>query len=361
MDLEIINKEYVMLKKELETAKKETELLKNEVAKKSNEKKVFQATADIAKIDGDKAKEQTYLAAVKSVNDELKKLKKQAEDKQKKWEAVQNRVNEKIEEIKKEPGLKKHLDEVMAKKYDRELKRKKQTKEQLTGLAELAEKHKTVKNNLIGMTNAKKEINKLNKELDSLKQHVAGNLISYKDPNRANEILNKLIPEAKAKYDKNKDILVKYAKTQKVNIDDKTLSDITERLSLNKGQINITGTINKEIKGLDKQITDYTNALNNIDRESLTNAGVSKEVATGVKQGFFKRIASKFKNWNEKRKQKSLPEAETTSSESKTKKEKNEWSTSLKYDIVKDAVSDMEKQGIKDGEQQRKEKEEIER
>ena len=373
MDLEKINNQYVKLKAKLDLAKKDVEKIKETLVLKASDLKILEAERIKAKIAKDTVKEKALSTDIEILKKDIKKIKDEAEEKEEEWKEIQEMIDKRIEEIKENPELKKHLDEVLVKKYDRKMKKveaeKKvvtDKKERLKGLKELAEKHPSVRKNLIGMTNAVKEINKLKAELASLKQPVAGGLFKYTNQARADEITKVLLPIAKSKYEKNRTLLNDYAKTQNIKIDANDLKELTENMSHNKGKIDISGTIDKQIKvlekkikGYDKSIADYKGAIGYYDNSIVNNVQKqSYQNTQPAKQGWFGKIVNKFKDWNNKRKQKALPVVQQVTT---PKKEKNEFASSLKYDIVKDEVARMERDGLKNAKAQRKVNEDYER
>ena len=377
MDLKSINDEYLQFKKDLETIKKEKDAISKQVSKIKNELIILEATKSNAVLDGDKAKEQQYEAAIKTKKEELDKISKQLVEKKVKLVEVQVKIEERIEQVRNNPELKEHLDEALVKRYSRSIKKVNEEKNEAINkrdnfvrLNDLAEKHPSVKKNLIGMTNAQKEIKALKEELSKLANPPINGLVTYTDPARANDIMTKFLPIANAKYNKNKDLLTKYAKTQRLDIKDQELLELTQALTLNKGHIDIKGTvekqvrnINKEVKGYNKQLLNLSNAINSIDKTSIqktqaqAQAQANKNI-TPVKTGFFSRLVAKFKNWRNKNEQKSLPQAVPTNQPApvvnNTAKKKSEFAASMKYDIVKEEFDKMEKDNIKAGKQQRK-------
>lgn len=376
MDLEKINNQYVRLKAKLESTKKDVEKLKEDLELKTSDLQILEASKTKARINKDIAREQAIATNIANIKKDIKKIKDEAEVKAEEWKEIQEKIDKRIEEIKENPELKKHLDEVLVKKYDRKMRKIEAEKkiatdkrERLNGLNELAEKHPSVRKNLIGMTNAIKEINTLNAELTSLKQPIAGGLFRYTDQARADEITKKLIPIAKSKYEKNMTLLTDYAKTQKIKIDTNDLKELTENMSHNKGKIDISGTIGKQvklldkkIKGFDKSIANYKGAIGNFDNSIVKNVQKqSIQNTQPAKQSWFGKIVNRFKDWNNRRKQRALPEGEQAVDSKKDKKEKNEFVSSLKYDIVKDEVARMERDGLKEAKAQRKVNEDYER
>ena len=359
MDLKQINDEYIQLKKDLEIAKKEKDNLNKQKEITTNNITMCQAAKKIAELNNNKADVQLQESYITKYKKDLEKTKADVESKQKEWEGIQQKINGKIEELKKNPEMKKHLDEVLAKKYDRQLKKDEAEKGRLEGLKDLVGKHKTVKNNLIGMTNARKEIAKLNIELKKITNPAIGGLVTYTDPAKADDILKNLLPAAKEKYNKNMKMLKDYAKTQNVELVDNEIESLVGSLTRNKGNIRIEETINKAIKGKEKHIANYRNALNGIDKQTLENIGVKAEhinTQEPQKQGFFKSLFARFKSWRN-RNTKALPEGREIGDTNTTvsdKKKKSEFADSLKYDIVREEVAKMEKEGIMNGKQQRK-------
>lgn len=377
MDLEKLNNEYLQFKKDLETVKNEKDTISKQISKAKNELAIFKAIKDNAEIDGDLVKVQKYEAAIETKKKDIEAIHKQLVEKKAKMVEIQVQIEDRVGQVRNNPELKSHLDAALTKRYTRSIKKINDEKtaavskkENFIKLDYLAEKHQSVKKNLIGMTNAQKEIKALNEELNNLKNPAIGGLVSYKDPARATEIMTKCLPMARGKYDKNKDLLIKYAKTQNLDIKDAELLELTGALALNKGNINIKGTIekqvqgiNKQIKGYNKQILNLSNAVSAIDKTAVQRAGVQVEnntVSTPVKTGFFSKLFAKFKDWRNRSSQKALNAAEPATQQTVApatpvnNNKKNEFAASLKYDIVKDEFDKREKDGIKAGKDQRK-------
>ena len=378
MDLEKINSEYVQFKKELENVKKEKDTISKQVARTKNDLTILKATRDNAELDGNQSKMETYEKAIEQKKRILETIGKELTEKTAKLIEIQRKIDDRIEEIQNDPEMKEHLDRILAKRYARQIKAIKEEKnlivekkERFIKIDDLAKKHDSVKKKLIGMTNAQKEIKALTKELDSLTIKSPNGGVTYTDPLRANEIETKLLPIAKGKYSKNKDLFVNYAKSQNISINEKDLLELTGVLAQNKGNINIEGTIERQINGFSKQIKarsvqilNYSDAISKINKNyekqegpqvqnDSQNAMHPKTPTTDVpaKTSFFRGLFTRFKEWRIRRNQKALgfgeydvnkteepknelvsqPTVNTTSA-----KKENEFSRSLKYDILKD-------------------------
>lgn len=380
MDLEKINNEYLQFKKDLQDVKNEKEKIAKQLSIYKNDIIILQASKANAELNNDTSRVNALESALEQKKQELEKIHKELVEKKAKMVEIQVQIEDRVGQVRNNPDLKSHLDAALTKRYTRSIKRINDEKtaavskkENFIKLDDLAEKHQSVKKNLIGMTNAQKEIKALNEELNKLKNPAVGGLVSYKDPARAAEITTKLLPIARGKYDKNKDLLTKYAKTQNLDIKEAELLELTGALALNKGNINIKGTIekqvqgiNKQIKGYNKQILNLSNAVSTIDKTAVQRAGVQVEnntVSTPVKTGFFSKLFAKFKDWRNRSSQKALNAAEPVVQQTVAPatpanvNKKNEFAASLKYDIVKDELAKREKEGIKAGKEQRKQPE----
>ena len=380
MDLEKINNEYLQFKKDLQDVKNEKEKIAKQLGIYKNDIIILQASKANAELNNDTSRVNALESALEQKKQELEKIHKELVEKKAKMVEIQVQIEDRVGQVRNNPDLKSHLDAALTKRYTRSIKRINDEKtaavskkENFIKLDDLAEKHQSVKKNLIGMTNAQKEIKALNEELNKLKNPAVGGLVSYKDSARAAEITTKLLPIARGKYDKNKDLLTKYAKTQNLDIKEAELLELTGALALNKGNINIKGTIekqvqgiNKQIKGYNKQILNLSNAVSTIDKTAVQRAGVQVEnntVSTPVKTGFFSKLFAKFKDWRNRSSQKALNAAEPVVQQTVAPttpanvNKKNEFAASLKYDIVKDELAKREKEGIKEGKEQRKQPE----
>lgn len=370
MNLEELNKEYVQLKKDLETNEQDIETLKTKLNDLADDKTIQKGKLVEAKRNGDPVAEKAAQDEIKRIDDEIKAIAQTAKDKQKTVKDLQTKINERVEQIKQNPEMKKHLEEVMAKKYDRKLSKLEKEREEVSGkkdrlenLQKLVTEHPALGNNLKGVLVAQKEITDLEKELDGLKISSNGGPVQYKDPARANEIMNKLLPDAKSKLATNKTPLMTYINKKGLNITEQDLDELASKGFVvdGKGNINLNATINKsvsaynrQIKGYDKSISDHQIALENLGRTHTTKTPKS-EKTTGSrdeegpedeekpKQKWYQKIAQKFRDWNEKRKQKALPEA----SEKKKEESGHDFRDSMKYKIVQDIVKDMETDGRK--------------
>ena len=385
MDLETLNKEYVQFKSDLEKARKEIESLESKANDLADDKIIWKGKLVEAKRNKDSVAEKQAEGELKRIDTEIKAVQDDTLKKKEEMELIQAKINVRIKEIKENPEMKKHLDEVMSKKYDRKLSKLENEKEEavekkdrLTDLKQLVTDHPALGNNLKGILTATKEMKDLQAELDGMKMIVGTGKTSaytYKDPARANEIINTLLPQAQAKLATNKTPLMAYISKNGLNITEQDIDELAEKGFAvdGKGNIDLNSTMNKsisslnrQIKGYDKSIRNHQIALENIDNRSVPvtprtpepDPITPPEPTTSEKPKWYQFI-QRFKNWNERRKQQALPEPEprTPDPEPSTPEpssEKNEFLNSLKYEIVQDVVKQMETDNLKEAKKERK-------
>ena len=374
MDLEKLNNQYLKLKNNLEQSQKDIEILQSRLTQLTKEKEYQKARIIVAKQNGDPSQEKDAQDEIKRIDDEVRTIKEEAEDKLEDIKKLQEKINDRIEQIKQDPEMKKHLEEVMAKKYDRKLSKLEKEKQEvsekkdrLQNLQKLVTEHPALGYNLKGVLIAQKQITDLKKELESLEDK-SKNPVQYKDPARANEIKNKLLPEAQNKLQTNKTSLMSYVTKNNIDVTEQDLNELAEKgYTLDKkGNVDLETTINKSISSYNKQLKGYDKSINDhkIALEKLGRKHISKSQTTGNKrQGekeepeekWYQKLFNKFRNWNEKRKQKKLQEGQETDKKETSESQKSKFRDSMKYDIVKDITEQMEIDGRKDAKKERKE------
>lgn len=381
MDLETLNKEYVQFKSNLEKARKEIESLESKANDLADDKIIWKGKLVEAKRNKDSVAEKQAEGELKRIDTEIKAVQDDTLRNKEEMELILAKINVKIKEIKENPEMKKHLDEVMSKKYDRKLSKLSKEKEEavekkdrLTDLKQLVTDHPALCNNLKGILTATKEMKDLQAELDGMKMIVGTGKTSaytYNDPARANEIMNTLLPQAQAKLATNKTPLIAYISKNGLNITEQDIDELADKGFAvdSKGNIDLNATMNKsisslnrQIKGYDKSIRNHQIALENIDNSRRTpDKRRTPEPTTPKWYQFIQR----FKNWNERRKQQALPEPEPRTpdpdpitppdpSTPEPSTEKNEFLNSLKYEIVQDVVKQMETDNLKEAKKERK-------
>ncbi len=375
MDLESLNKEYVQLKNELGNVSKDILALETKANNLATDKIIWNGKLAESKKIGNVANEKIAQTELKRIDDELKVVQDETIKKKDAMKRLQIKVNIRMDEIKENPEMKQHLNEVMQKKYSRKISKLEKEKDEtiekrdrLKNLRQLVTEHPSLRNNLKGVLGAQKEITDLKKELDDMKIKVGTGLVSYKNPNRANEIINTLLPQAKSKMLNNKTSLMAYISKNKLNITEKDIEELAERgLSIDsKGKIDINttmdkniGTLNRQIKGYDKSIKNHQIALDSIEKEEQSLTNESSSISTQNKQKWYQVLVQRVKNWYEGKSRQALPEPKIPKQTPEVVKnnENNSFRESLKFDVVKDTVDKEVSENLKQAKEKRKEEE----
>ena len=245
------------------------------------------------------------------------------------------------------------------------------------------------KNYLIGIMNSTLETDKLKKQIDDLKKA---------DPIDTKKIadLTTQISQLEVKITKNKDLLMGI---KGLDFKDEDLKELLDNgIVVNKnGKIDLAVTLNnrraqlnRQVKKYTKSITEHEKALETLGRstseqtssepsqhqsptritrtepaqdsnseqshETENSSEPAQEGSEQEEKPKWYQFVKRFKIWNEKRKQKALPEAEQPElTPENNPQPKNNFKNALKYDIVKDLYKQADKQALKDARSKGKE------
>ena len=222
MDLKKLNDEYLKLKGKLDNinnrikkANEEIETIESNKKTKEGDIKILEGELEQAKRSKDEALVKSKSEEIKKVELEIKGFNEKVEDirediksYQDKLKGIQEQINDKLKELQENPELKKHIEEVMEKRYERRLKDEKKKlevasnkKAKIEKLQEIVNKSPSVKNYLIGIMNSTLEIDKLKKQIDDLKKANPIDTKKIAD-------LTTQISQLEVKITKNKDLLM---------------------------------------------------------------------------------------------------------------------------------------------------------
>lgn len=421
MDLKKLNDEYLKLKGKLDNINNRIKKANEEIKTIESNKKTKEGDIKILEGELEQAKRSKDEALVKSKSEEIKKveleikgfnekvedIREDIKSYQDKLKGIQEQINDKLKELQENPELKKHIEEVMEKRYERRLKDEKKKievasnkKAKIEKLQEIVNKSPSVKNYLIGIMNSTLEIDKLKKQIDDLKKA---------DPIDTKKIadLTTQISQLEVKITKNKDLLMGI---KGLDFKDEDLKELLDNgIVVNKnGKIDLAATLNNRRAQLNRQVKKYTKSIAEHEK-ALETLGRSTSEQTSSEPGQYQsptritrtepaqdsnseqshetenssepaqeeeeqdaskqeekpkwyQFVKRFKMWNEKRKQKALPEAEQPEAptpENNTQPKDN-FKNALKYDIVKDLYKQADKQALKDARSKRKEEASLE-
>lgn len=365
MDLKTINQEYLNLKEQIKNCDEKTKQYAAALEKLSLEKKIYEGERARAMLDNNAQKIQEANQKIENCKNKIMKIKEIASNHKKNIELAKQKIDQRVQELTEEPEMKKHLQEVMTKKYSRKIKALKDEKnnkenelKKIESLEVVISYHPKIKNYLNGIANSLEEKSKCEKELETLNQS--------NNPNKqkATELLNK-IKKANSKINQNKSVVMTFLKKQKLEFSEQDLQKIFQGgvKRDNEGNIDLRANINKinrQIKGINKSIKNHEIAMNKyqikVQEQAIEEQSYNQQ-KQGKIAGFFKKIWTSITN---RISRKRLPEAtqKTPNEESNEAKsnntEKDNFSDSLKYDIVSEFVQNKQVNDLKEAKKERK-------
>ena len=380
MDLEKMNGSYERAKQNLEVKKQNIKKIEEEIKKAEGDIKIAEAVKEVAQRQNIDKDVKDAEKAIKDKKMRIEELKKDIELEKEELLMFKEKTDKVIEELRENPELQAHLDQVLAKRYSRKIRdidneKQKQEKEQekeekkLEGykdVQKLIDEHASMRNHMQGMLNASYKVEKLNAELAKLDP--------AKDTARIKQVEQEIATENK-RLNQNRDAILKYSNKNKLKITEETLKEIASNSVIDKknNRVNIKATlnasnnkakenikdINKKIKNADKQISINERAIKNLgfrvpERKKEENKD-GKDGKDGKGKLKWWQFVKKFKRWNENRKVKKLP-----APEDKEINQKNEFFSSLKYDVVKDITKQMQQENYKEAKKEVREEKQTE-
>lgn len=369
------NKDKATYKK-LENMKTILKNLENDLKIKTRAKEDAQIKQLRAKQDGDKKIEKEAKEEVEKLKDEIDSLKSRVSKMEEKLKSGKDKVDSYINELKKDPEFEAHINSILEKRYNRQLKKISTEKEQLDNIVKLCNEHPSLSNNLKGIIRAQEEYEKLGKELETLD--------TEKDKARIETIKNEM-SELKNKKEVNTKSFMDYCGQKNINITKEYLEKLVSEKGFahNKtdGSILLESSLKNIQKGYDKQIATYQKAIEKIPGAKLSAINKSEEEKSEAEEkeeteteGIFKRftnkivnkeeienpenlpvpkmkwwekVKNKFKSWKIKLLNKEDKEDKQEPEPVKSKASKK-FKDAYKYDIVKDYIDAQEKSMYKE-------------
>ncbi len=320
MELENMDKAYARSKKALDKSGKfmtTLNALKNEVKALTRQIENINIEIIRAEEDGDKARVTTLKESLKTPKKELKEKKQQLERLETIVQKNQATVDEKMAELSQDPALKAHLNEIIGKKFSRQLVKIQKSKEEKLKQNETLSKIQEAAKQDPNVMYSLKEIEKYTKLVSKAQATIADNTKTPAEIAQAQQEL----PGLQTELNKARGDLARYFRG---SISRDVIDKITSYENLGR-EIKAN---ERQIKGFDKQIANYTTALQNIGLESSlredqssdrsddsssttrTNAGRTAP-STGTPptpnvpatQPKWWQFVKRFKNWNAARKE----------------------------------------------------------
>ena len=354
MELENMDKAYARSKKALDKSGKfmtTLNALKNEVKALTRQIENINIEIIRAEEDGDKARVTTLKESLKTPKKELKEKKQQLERLETIVQKNQATVDEKMAELSQDPALKAHLNEIIGKKFSRQLVKIQKSKEEKLKQNETLSKIQEAAKQDPNVMYSLKEIEKYTKLVSKAQATIADTTKTPAEIDKA----HKELPGLQTELNKARGDLARYFRG---SISRDVIDKITSYENLGR-EIKAN---ERQIKGFDKQIANYTTALQNIGLESSlredqssdrsddsssttrTNAertapstGTSPTPNVPATQPKWWQFVKRFKNWNAARKERNAEEEPAPVSQEDKQKFKN----SMKYEVVRDYEEKM--------------------
>ncbi len=165
-------------------------------------------------------------------------------------------VDEKFEELSKDPEIKQKLDSILYKKYDRKKKAELNKKQQLETIKQIVDAHPNIQKWLKGIEGYEKSIRKCDKIIDKYKATPPSTPEEQKDLSDAIDEKNH---STKSLADRRSDLVDYFAKNHP-EIDKNILENIHSY-----------GNIDRQIAGCEKSINNYDKAMDNLSVAKDTN------------------------------------------------------------------------------------------
>jgi len=389
MDLEKLNEDYKNSKTKVEKSDKlrqKVEELRKEIKSLTRQIEDLDTAKARAEEDGDeKAVKQVEedlkdpLAKLKSSKQSLEKLEKIIKDSQK-------AVDDKIDELSKNPELKAHLNEVIGKRFSRQINHKQAEKEKLVSKNEQLETIKAAAQKDPYVMNTLKGIEGYLKKIDELKNKtLEGTDIPFMT---AQDRIDVTVAETKLEM-RRKDLATYFKGT----ISDEVINSITSYDGISK----LMKSNVRQMKGIDKQIAHCEIALEHIgfisprgseveppvsgterpsenwidESESGTTPAIESENPNWIDENSnnnlpdvqpkWYQFIKRFRNWLNKRSaDRASRQSEDSNiniegeSRSQENNDRTNFKDSMKYDIIKDYEAKLEQDLLKSAKAERK-------
>ena len=242
-----------------------------------------------AKEDGETSVEEEAQTEIKSKVEETKKVQAKLDKIKEVIEKNKSKVDGYIEELKKEPGFEEHVNSILEKRYNRQLAKALKEEQQVNTILDLCQNHPTLANNLRGMVRAQEELDKLNKEIESLDPE--------KDKDKLDEIYDK-IDELDSKKNLNMNTFMAYCTKNHVNVDKKFLEKLISEKSF----------AHNKLGNSNENKTQPTTKLDRLTSDPMQGTGPKAQPPVSKFKWY--EFRKRFNAWRERRKAEKETETE---------------------------------------------------
>ena len=370
MNLREFNDEYIILKNHLDVIKTST---KNNIEILRNEREdlvILNGDLIYAQRKNDKTKCENIKNQISLKKESIKNGKRIIEEQQKKINALQRSLDSRIKSIQKDPELSAKMDKALAVRYERKINKAFMDKEQaeatktsMQNVKAILSKNPHIENNVKLFLEKQLLEEKLNKQLERITEH-NGEVVTYTDPDKANEIKTKLqsINSDKEKIRSNMYSICRKKKINISEIDDiidaivesKSIVVGSKGIDLNSTFNKMNSSLNRKISRNNKIISEYNVAFSNISAYNKANDEAKEQKEKSDNENdiiHWWNFIRRYKNWKSSREAKKqtreLPEPVSYTTK-EAKNERKQFNDSFKYDIVREAMDQRAKADLAD-------------
>lgn len=337
-----LNNQYITDKKNYEDAKRNEEQIpdlkyKHKMLLRKKEDASIKKSRAIE--DCEKEKEQEAENEINTSSEELKEIEEKIEKIEYEVQNTREKVESYMKELIKDSELKKQINYILNKRYERGLKRINQEKEQTDIIIDVCTEHPALEKYLKGMIRAVEELKKIKEKRKMVEKELRVRRIPS-DPENLKALItqkNELsIEEIKYnnKRELNKKPFILFCYNNNININDAILDKIIEEKRFvhdEKDDIQAVKSLKEISKGYDKQKNTYEKHFEKIKEEH------QEEQKNGLPDRVYKwyEFGKRFKAWkNHNVASKPVEIVEDVNVESE------KYQDAYKYDIIRDYVDE---------------------
>lgn len=365
MELEKLNKQYETERAKYETLnaeKAKMELLRLALWDAKVASRNLKEDNERAKISGENPPhDKTELAAAEK---KIEEATRNLEEFRKQVKEALDKVNSRYAELEQDSEMKAHLNNILAKRMERSIKKEEAKRDAYKEIKEIFEAHPNAKNLIKGIANKNKEISILEDKIQKLEEKAT------RTPDEDTELRNHKLHLIVAKKD---------VEDRKIKVEKEFLQKNYPNLSAETKAVLFglnTVDMDKAIKGTERNIQNRKNVYREVtgrdlgteertqeaEQQSQTKNGSRAQLPAEVKLPFYKRLWHWIKtgDWIKKGETitRSEPQTQEPSREqgetSPQEQNQSKFRNAYKYEIVQDYVEQKEAQLLKQHNERKK-------
>ena len=259
------------------------------------------------------------------------------------------RVDSYINELKKDPEFKAHINSILEKRYNREIKKLATKKEKVENIIKLCEKHPSLENDFKAMVNVADELRRIKEKRGQLIEELK-TLDPVNDKVRIDQINKIELPQlavkelgANTRAKPHKEKFKKLCEKENIIIDEMFLDKLLEekRFARTKlGDIKVFQSLGNISKGYEKEIRAHERAIEKIPGARVQKNSTEHDEYLPAKQYKWYQFGKRFKAWRARRK--AAKETSNNQEQQENSNDTNKFKDAYKYHIVRDYVDKVQ-------------------